>query len=83
MNPLLFKPGDIVRTPMGRTAQVLRLRPDGKRDLVYEDSPEMETVALHPSMLTIVRLAPVTAWRDAARGAKPPTVASYAERPRW
>lgn len=78
MNPLLFKPGDIVRTPMGRTAQVLRLRADGKRDLVYEDSPEMETVALHPSMLTIVKLAPVTRWRDAARAAVPAPVASYA-----
>lgn len=59
--PPLFKPGDIVRTPTGRTAKVIEPRSDGKRDLEYLDS-EGGKVALEPEMLTMVTPAPVRPW---------------------
>lgn len=57
-----LKPGDLVRTPSGRTAIVDELRPDGRRDLRYTDFDGGEA-ALRPELLTLVKSAPCTPWK--------------------
>lgn len=57
-----LKPGDLVRTPSGRTAKVEDLRPDGRREIRYVDV-EGGTVALRPEVLTILVRGPVYPWK--------------------
>lgn len=61
MGSPIIKPGDVVRTPSGRTAEVDRLRPDGKRDLRYLDGDRAELV-LPESLLKLVRSVPPRRW---------------------
>jgi hypothetical protein len=56
-----LKPGDLVRTPSGRTARVEELRTDGRRDLRFVDGDRGEA-ALRPEKLTIIARAPVLPW---------------------
>ena len=60
MTPL-FKPRDIVRTPSGRTAQVVDLNPDGRRELMYLDH-DGGYVTLETSMLTMLKEATPRPW---------------------
>lgn len=57
-----LKPGDLVRTPTGRTARVDDLRADGRREIRYVDL-EGGTAALLPSSLTVVMRSPVIPWK--------------------
>jgi len=56
-----LKPGDLVRTPTGRTARVDDLRADGRRELRYVDRDGGE-VALRADRLTLVAAAPRRRW---------------------
>lgn len=56
-----FKPGDVVRTPTGRTARVERLRPDGRREIAYIDG-DRERIALATSCLRLVVPAAPRPW---------------------
>lgn len=60
-NPPL-KPGDLVRTPSGRTALVDDLRWDGRREIRFVDLDGGEA-ALRPEHLTLVAAAPVRPWK--------------------
>lgn len=61
-----LKPGDLVRTPSGRTARVDDLRADGRRELRYVDLDGGE-VALPSRMLRPVAAAPVRPWKSGER----------------
>ena len=57
-----LKPGDLVRTPSGRTARVNELRADGRRDVRFVDLDGGEA-ALHPNKLVLVASAPIVPWK--------------------
>lgn len=57
-----LKPGDLVRTPTGRTARVDELRADGRRDLRYVDLDGGE-VALPSRLLRQIAASPVRPWK--------------------
>lgn len=57
-----LKPGDLVRTPSGRTARVDELRPDGRREVRFVDLEGGEA-ALRPELLTLVIAGPVVPWK--------------------
>lgn len=57
-----LKPGDLVRTPCGRLAQVRDLLRDGRRECRYLDLDGGE-VELRPERLHLVRSAPVLPWK--------------------
>jgi hypothetical protein len=57
----LIKPDDLVRTPQGRTALCLELRPAGFR--LLEDVATGQRSILHASDLYLVRSAPVKRWK--------------------
>lgn len=57
-----LKPGDLVRTPGGRTAVVTELRGDGRRDVRFVDG-DRDEAALRPELLVVVARAPVIPWK--------------------
>jgi len=57
----IFKPRDVVRTPSGRTAQVVDLNHDGTRELMYLDK-EGGYVTLETRMLHLVKEATPLPW---------------------
>lgn len=66
----LIKPGDLVRTPTGRTARVVgEPRYDGRRDLEYIDQGGGE-VTLHPATLTLVVEGPIVPWKSRLPGGR-------------
>ena len=59
---------DLVRTPSGRTARVIEVRPsDGRRVCEYLDGAKDEVV-LKPDLLLVVKSADVVPWRRDKRG---------------
>jgi hypothetical protein len=56
-----IKPDDLVRTPSGRTAVVIQVRPCGFRLLQYVDAPRGQ-VELHVDDLYLVRSAVPRPW---------------------
>lgn len=58
---MMLKPGDLVRTPSGRTAVVDEIRVDGKRDLHYVDGGR-DQVVLDPHLLTLIVSTPPKRW---------------------
>lgn len=62
MSAAPLKPGDLVRTPSGRTGRVDDLRWDGRREIRYVDL-EGGTVALRPEKLVLVAASPVRPWK--------------------
>lgn len=60
---MLPKPRDLVRTPTGRTALVVEILGDGRRELKYVDG-DRSTVALSPSLLKVQISAKPRPWRD-------------------
>ncbi|TAK45243.1 MAG: hypothetical protein EPO27_10510 [Betaproteobacteria bacterium] len=58
---MTLKPGDLVRTPTGRTAVVDDIRKDGKRDLHYIDGGR-DQVALDPELLTLITSCAPQRW---------------------
>lgn len=61
-----IKPGDLVRTPLGRTARVRELRADGKRELAYIDAEGGEVV-LGERDLTLVVASEPRPWKERYR----------------
>lgn len=59
--PPLKKPGDLVRTPAGRSAHVVEIQPSGMRLIEHIDGAR-ERVAMHMDDLFLVREAKPVAW---------------------
>ena len=57
----VFKPRDVVRTPSGRTAEVVALTQDGKRELMYLDG-DGGYVTLERHMLVMLKEATPRPW---------------------
>ena len=60
--PATIKPDDLVRTPQGRTALCLELRPAGFR--LVEDIATGQRSIIHSHDLYLVRAAPVRRWKS-------------------
>lgn len=58
--PTTIKPDDLVRTPSGKTARCLEIRPRGFR--LIEDVITNERSILHVDDLYLVRSAPPRRW---------------------
>lgn len=57
--PPTIKPDDLVRTPSGATGTVLRINPDGTREIQLLNGA---LVALRPEVLYLVRAAVPKPW---------------------
>jgi hypothetical protein len=60
MAPTVFKPDDIVRTPSGQTAVVVRINPDGSREI--EDLKTLDRFDIMPRHLTLIRASTPRPW---------------------
>jgi hypothetical protein len=60
MAPTVLKPDDIVRTPSGQTAVVVRINPDGSREI--EDIKSLDRFDIMPRYLTLIRASTPRPW---------------------
>lgn len=60
----LYKPGDLVRTPSGRYARVIEVRPERRRLVRYLDEAPGEDFEIGVTKLEMMKSAAVKPWSN-------------------